>query len=226
MMIKSQFITILLLNTRWGMDIGTWSIRPHQRRNIMTTFTSYNLDTAPEGSKAKLSEVAKTWGFVPQLQGNMAESPITLIAYDTLFGLVGQSTLSPIEQQVAYQAVNVFHGCEYCTAGHTYLSRAVKMDEQAIAALRNGTPIADARLQALRTFTETVVRERGMAGDAAVDSFIAAGFTRANVLEVVTIIATKTISNYTNHLTHTAKEGFMADPALGWTAPRNRVAAA
>ncbi len=192
----------------------------------MATFASYTLDNAPEGSKAKLAEVRKAWGFVPQLHGNLAESPIALEAYDTLFGLVGKSTLSPIEQQVAYQAINVFHECEYCTAGHTYLSRMVKMDEQAITALRNGTPIAEARLQALRLFAEAVVRERGFVGDAAVDAFLAAGFTKANVLEVVTIAATKTISNYTNHITHTAKEAFMADPALDWTAPRNRLMAA
>lgn len=188
----------------------------------MATFQSYTLDTAPEGSKAKLAEVAKAWGFVPQLHGNLAESPVALEAYDTLFALVGKSTLSPIEQQVAYQAINVFHECEYCTAGHTYLSRMVKMDEAAIQALRNGSPIPDARLQALRLFTEAVVRERGFVGDAAVDAFLAAGFTKANVLEIVTIAATKTISNYTNHITHTAKEAFMADPALGWVSPRNR----
>jgi AhpD family alkylhydroperoxidase len=192
----------------------------------MTTFQSYTLDTAPEGSKAKLAEVKQAWGFVPQLHGNLAESPVALEAYDTLFGLVAKSTLSPVEQQVAYQAINVFHECEYCVAGHTYLSRMVKMDEQAISALRNGTPIADLRLQALRLFAEAVVRERGFVGDAAVDAFIAAGFTRANVLEIVTIAATKTISNYTNHITHTAKESFMADPALGWVAPRNRARAA
>lgn len=56
--------------------------------------------------------------------------------------------------------------------------------------------------------------------------FLEAGFTRANVLDVVTVIATKTISNYTNHLTHTPKEAFMADPALAWRAPpANRAAA-
>ena len=192
----------------------------------MTTFASYTVETAPEGSKARLAEVNKAWGFVPQLHGNLAESPVALEAYDTLFNLVAKSTLSPIEQQVAYQAINVFHECEYCTAGHTYLSRQAKMDEQAIAALRSGAPIADARLQALRLFAEAVVRERGFVGDAAVDAFLAAGFTRANVLEVVTIAATKTISNYTNHITHTAKESFMADPALSWVAPRNRQRAA
>lgn len=144
-----------------------------------------------------------------------------------MFGLVAQkATLSPVETQVAYQAINVFHGCEYCTAGHTWLSRQAGMDEATIAALRGETPIPDTRLQALRLFAEAVVRERGFVGEAAVDAFLAAGFTRANVLEVVTIAATKTISNYASHITGTEKESFMADPALGWTSPRNRSAAA
>ena len=143
----------------------------------------------------------------------------------TLFGLVAQSTLSPVEQQAAYQAVNVFHGCEYCTMGHTYLSRAAGMDEETVQALRADRAPADARLAALWTFARAVVESRGRAGDAAVDAFIAAGFTRANVLEVVTVVATKTISNYTNHLTHTLKEDFMTDPALAWTAPKVSIAA-
>jgi AhpD family alkylhydroperoxidase len=193
----------------------------------MADFPSHTLDTAPEGSKATLVSVTAAWGFLPKLHGKLAESPLALEAYDTLFGLVTQkATFSPVEAQVAYQAINVFHGCEYCTAGHTWLSRQAGMDEATIAALRGETPIADARLQALRLFAEAVVRERGFVDEAAVDTFLAAGFTRAQMLEVVTIAATKTISNYANHITGTEKEGFMADPALGWTSPRNRRAAA
>jgi AhpD family alkylhydroperoxidase len=197
----------------------------HQE-TVMSLFKSYTIEDAPEGSRARLAAVKAAWGFLPKLHANLAESPVALEAYDTLFRLVGTSTLSPIEQQVAYQAINVFHACEYCTAGHTYLSRLVKMDEQAIHALREGMPIADARLEGLRLFAEAVVRERGFVGDAAVERFLSAGFTRANVLEIVTIAATKTISNYTNHIAHTASEPFMADPAFGWTAPRNRKTAA
>lgn len=192
----------------------------------MTTFTVHTTETAPEGSRERLATVKQAWGFVPNLHGMLAESPVALEAYDTLFGLVAKSTLTPVEQQVVYQAVNVFHGCEYCTAGHSYLSRAAGMDEGVLQALRNGAPVADARLEALRRFAELVVRERGLAGDAAVDALIAAGFTKENVLEVVTVIATKTISNYVNHLTHTPLEGFMSDPALRWVAPRNQKAAA
>jgi AhpD family alkylhydroperoxidase len=139
---------------------------------------------------------------------------------------VAKSTLTPVEQQVAYQAINVIHECEYCTAGHTSLSRQLKMDEQAVQALRNGEPIADVRLQALRAFTEAVVRQRGQVGQAAVDAFLAAGFTKANVLEVIVIAATKTISNYANHIAQTEKESFMSDPTLKWVAPSHRTGAA
>lgn len=192
----------------------------------MTKFDLHSLDTAPEASKPSLAAVTKAWGFTPKLHAILAESPAALIGYDTLFGLVGQSSLTPVEQQVAYQAISVFHGCEYCTMGHTYLSRAAGMDEAEVQALRADRAPSDARLAALWTFARAVVETRGHAGDAAVAAFLAAGFTRANVLDVVTVIAAKTIANYTNHLTHTPKEDFMADPALAWTAGAPKVAAA
>ena len=191
----------------------------------MTRFDHYTPETAPEGARAQLAATTKAWGFTPKLHAILAESPAALTGYETLFGLIAGSTLTAIEQQVAYQAINVFHGCEYCTMGHTYLSRAAGMDEADVQALRSDQAPADAKLAALWTFARAVLISRGHAGDAAVDAFLAAGFTRANVLEVVTVIATKTISNYTNHLTHTPKEAFMADPALAWEAPVARRAA-
>ena len=189
----------------------------------MTHFPVHTVDNAPAASQDTLRAVSAAWGFTPKLHAKLAESPIALKGYDALFNLVaGEATLSPVEQQVVYQAINVFHGCEYCTAGHSFLSRQAGMDEAVLQALRNQQPIADARLQALRAFAETVVETRGAAGDKAVDAFVAAGFTPAQVLEVVTIIATKTISNYANHLTHTPLEDFMSDPALRWHDPKGR----
>ena len=185
----------------------------------MTLFQVHTLETAPEASRPALEATRREWGFVPTLQGTLAESPVALQAYTTLFNLVGQSTLTPAERQVAFLAVSVLHGCESCVAGHTYLARSVGLPEAALRAMRERQPIVDSpRLQALRSFCEAVVHDRGLAGDAAVDAFIAAGFTRCNVLEVVTVIATKTISNYTNHLTHTPQESFMSEPSLKWVA--------
>ena len=93
-----------------------------------------------------------------------------------------------------------------------------------IGALRENQPVADSRIQALRSFVQNVVQSRGKVGDRAVDAFLAAGFTQRNVLEVVLIVATKTISNYTNHLTHTPNDAFMANTT--WTAPSRRTQAA
>jgi uncharacterized peroxidase-related enzyme len=190
----------------------------------MTRFTLHTVDTAPEAAKAQLGQIEKNWKFIPNLHRILAESPVTLEAYDTLFGLVARSSFTPAEQQVAYLAINVFHECKYCTSGHSVLAKMAGVAPEAIAALREGRAIADPRLQALRSFAESVVRERGFVGDAAVDAFLAAGFTRAQVLEVVMIAATKTISNYVNHITHTPLDGFMADTK--WVAPRNRATAA
>jgi AhpD family alkylhydroperoxidase len=193
---------------------------------MTTTFTRHTIDTAPQGSQALLQDTKKAWGFLPQLHATLAEAPVALNAYTTLFGLVAQSSLSPQEQQVAYLTVSVLHGCEYCVGGHTYLARSVKLPEPVVQSVREGRSIiGEARLAALRDFVEAVVRERGMAGDAAVEAFLAAGYTRANVLELVTLVATKVISNYVNHLAHVPVEDFIRnEPSLNWVAPARRAA--
>ena len=185
------------------------------------TFAIHTIDNAPDESRALLQKARDAWGFVPTLHGALAESPIALEAYMNLFELVGRSTLSPQERQIAFLATSVLHDCEYCVAGHTFLARQALLAEASVQALRRREPIAgDARAQALRTFVEAVVLQRGAVGDAAVETFLAAGFTRRHVLEIVTIVATKIISNYTNHLAHTPMESFMSDPALYWVAAK------
>lgn len=191
----------------------------------MTQFVQHTQASAPEASRPLLDATERAWKFVPTLQATLAESPVSLEGYSKLFELVGQSSLSPVEQQIAFLSASVFHQCEYCTMGHTYLARSMKAPEQAITAVRESLPIDDPKLEALRQFTQAVIRERGFVGDAATARFMRAGFTQAQVLEVVLVIATKTISNYVNHIAHTPKESFMDDPGLKWVSPRNREAA-
>lgn len=86
----------------------------------MPHFTLHTIDSAPPPSKPLLEASNKQWGFVPTLHAILAESAPTLEGYPKLFGLVGKSSLTPAEQQVAFLAISVFHQCEYCTA-RTYL---------------------------------------------------------------------------------------------------------
>ncbi|MFF7708637.1 carboxymuconolactone decarboxylase family protein [Pseudomonas sp. NPDC007930] len=119
--------------------------------------------------------------------------------------------------RVVYLTANFENNCHYCMAGHTTLAKMIDMAPEAIAALRAGSVIPNARLEALHVFTTAVVRDRGFVSDAGIEAFLAAGFTRRNVLEVVLGVATKVMSNYTNHLVHTQLDPFMKGNE--WTKP-------
>jgi alkylhydroperoxidase family enzyme len=71
------------------------------------------------------------------------------------------------------------------------------------SAIRQGQRLEDRRLQALRRFTAMMVEQRGWVPDGQVESFLNAGFTRENLLEVMTGIALVTLSSYANHVTAT-----------------------
>jgi len=175
----------------------------------MTQFTSHTVATAPEAARPIFKGVKGAFGFVPNLQSYMAESPELLAGYTALWDLFSKSTLTAHEQQVVYMTANFENECHYCMAGHTTLAKLQKMEDGVIAALRNGTALPDARLEALHRFTTLVVRNRGWVNEADVDAFIEAGFTRRHVLDVVLGVATKVMSNYTNHIVHTPLDAFM-----------------
>lgn len=175
----------------------------------MTSFTAYTAETAPEAAQPIFKDVKAAFGFVPNLQSYMAESPELLAGYTALWDLFSKTTLTTHEQQIVYMTANFENECHYCMAGHTTLAKMQKMHPAVIEALRAGTELPDARLEALHRFTTLVVRNRGWVADADVEAFIAAGFTRRNVLEVILGAATKLMSNYTNHIVHTPLDGFM-----------------
>jgi AhpD family alkylhydroperoxidase len=173
-------------------------------------------------TKPTLAAVKAGFGFIPNLQSHMAESPELLAGYSQLWDLFSKSTLTPHEQQVVYLTSNFENECHYCMAGHTTLAKMIKMDPAVIEALRAGTPLPDAKLEALHRFATLVVKNRGWVGDAEVEAFLAAGYTRRNVLEVVLGVATKVMSNYTNHIVHTELDPFMAGNE--WSKPAARAA--
>ncbi len=72
-----------------------------------------------------------------------------------------------------------------------------------IEALRTNQPLGDTKLETFRQFIVLLVEKRGWAREEEIAKFLAAGYTRKNVLELMVGIGQKTISNYVNHLVHT-----------------------
>ncbi|MEL6203595.1 MAG: carboxymuconolactone decarboxylase family protein [Pseudomonadota bacterium] len=169
----------------------------------MTDFTAHNLETAPEASKPLLEKSQKAFGRIPGLHAVMAESPQHLEGYQVLHHLFTQTNFDAVEQTVVWQTINVEHECHYCVPAHTGIAKRTKVPDDVIEALRNETILPTAKLEALRTFTLEVVRQRGNVTDEQVQIFFNAGYDRRAVLDVVLATAQKVMSNYVNHIAQT-----------------------
>lgn len=169
----------------------------------MTEFPVHTRETAPEASRPMLEASRRIQGRIYNLIAEMAASPAVLEGYLGLGAAFRKSGLTPTEREVVLIAASAENRCHYCTAAHTTAAEAAGLDKATLAAVRAGGPVADRRLEALRSFTTKVVRERGFVADADVRGFRGAGFSEANVLEVVLGVGLKTISNYVNHIAET-----------------------
>ncbi|MBW4685665.1 MAG: carboxymuconolactone decarboxylase family protein [Komarekiella atlantica HA4396-MV6] len=166
-------------------------------------FTIHTIDTAPQDSKAALVHAQQTFGFIPNLEGVFAQAPALLKGSMALWDLFATTSFSPIEQQIIYLTVNYEHECHYCMAAHSGLAKMMGMKSEDIQALRDGIPLQDPKLQALRHFTQRMIQARGWVEDSEIEEFLAAGYGKQQVLEVILGIAIKVMHNYTNHIAKT-----------------------
>jgi AhpD family alkylhydroperoxidase len=184
----------------------------------MTTFDVHSTDTAPEASRPHLEKAAAAFGSIPNLFGVFAESPALLEAYlDVGRILEESSSFDATELQVVLLATSFDNGCDYCMAAHSGIAAAHKVPQDVVRSLREGTPIADAKLEALRVFTRAVVQRRGWVPDEEVRAFLDAGYTRRHLLDVILGVGFKTLSNYANHIANTPLDRQFQ--RLAWSRP-------
>jgi len=168
----------------------------------MARFPLRTADEAPE-AKPYFEGAEQKLGFVPNLFKVMASSPPLLEAYNTLNGLLEKTDLDPDQVQMVLLAVSVENGCDYCVSAHTAIGKQAGLDDAALAAVRDGRPVNDEKLEAIRTLATDIIRERGWIDEERIEAFLAAGFERRHVLDILVGVGMKTLSNYTNHLAET-----------------------
>jgi alkylhydroperoxidase family enzyme len=169
----------------------------------MSNFTIHTIESAPEDSKAQLEEGFKAFGMIPNLHGTLAESPELYKAYSTLHSLFMETSFDKDQLTVVWQTINVEHECHYCVPAHTMIANSMKVDPAITEALRNETPLASEKLEALRTVTLQLVRKRGQLTQSEVETFFNAGYAQKQLLEIIVGISQKVISNYVNYLAET-----------------------
>jgi uncharacterized peroxidase-related enzyme len=165
--------------------------------------TPASIDAAPAPTRPQLEAVQKQLGAVPNLFRLLATSPATLTGYLGLSGALGKGTLDPRTRERIALAVAEINGCGYCLAAHSYIgTNLAKLDAAEIAAARAGRS-ADARADAALRFAVAVTQARGRATDADLAAVRAAGWSDAEILEIVAHVALNTLTNYVNEVART-----------------------
>ncbi|MCG6860860.1 MAG: peroxidase-related enzyme [Chromatiaceae bacterium] len=168
----------------------------------MSRISIPSLDSVPQASKATLETVQKQLGTVPNLYRLIALSPAALGAYTSFQGALSRSLDVKTRERIALAVAQV-NGCDYCLSAHTYLGLSLaKISAEEIALNRKGTS-SDVKASAAVSFATKVARERGHVSDADIAAVRLAGFTDAQIVEIISLVAENSFTNYLNEVAKT-----------------------
>lgn len=163
----------------------------------MPRLDAIDVGTATGKTRGLLDQVHKKLGFIPNMMRTMAVSPAVLEGYLGLSGALAGGTLGPkVREQIAL-AVGEANGCQYCVSAHTAMGKRLGMTEAELEASRDGAS-RDPRVGAALAFARALVEQRGDIGDADLARVRGAGWSDAEVAEIVAHVALNAFTNYFN----------------------------
>jgi len=167
----------------------------------MSTFPVLTLANAPEHSRPTLRALEDAFGFVPNVAGAMAASPVLIGGFIGVFRSVHAGTFTEPQIQTLLLTNAVTNACAWAVAFHTTLSLDAGIAAADVQAVRDGRLPADPKHAALSRLARQLIEQRGRLADADIARFAAAGFAPEQALEVILVSAASTITNYAGSVT-------------------------
>jgi uncharacterized peroxidase-related enzyme len=165
--------------------------------------TPPTIESSPAAAQPLLEAVKKQLGSVPNMFRLIANSPAALEGYLGLNGALGKGQLDARTRERIALAVAEWNGCDYCLSAHSYLGKNLaRLDDAEMTANREGSS-SDAKAAAALQFAGKVLATRGHVSAADLDAVKAAGYSDAQVLEIVLHVALNTLTNYVNEVAKT-----------------------
>jgi len=156
------------------------------------------MEQAPSAAQPLLASAKKQLGSVPNLLQILANSPAALEAYLGFSGALAKGTLSAATRERIALAVAEVNGCDYCLSAHTYLAQKVaKLDDGEITANRSGSS-NDMKANVAVRFAAKLARERGRVSEADIAAVRHAGYSDAELVEIITHVALNFFTNTVN----------------------------
>lgn len=163
----------------------------------MTRIQPVDPSTAPERAKTLLDGVQKALGMTPKMMKTMAQSPAVLEGDLSLNKALSGGVLGAKFREQLALTVGQTNGCDYCLSAHSALGKMAGLTPDQISAAR-GASSADAKTQTGLQFAREVVTQRGQISDASLATVRAAGFSDAEIAEILAHVALNVFTNYFN----------------------------
>lgn len=166
---------------------------------VTTQFEIPTKESVSPANSAIFSQLEKQIGFVPNLYAVFAKSETALADYLALQHR--KSTLSAKEREVINLVTSQINGCRYCQSAHTEIGKMNGFTVDQVLEIRTGWASFDSKLDALAKFTASVVNNKGRADEDLKDNFFNAGYSEANMIDLLIVVGDKIMSNYLHNLT-------------------------
>ena len=160
----------------------------------MANFNVPTRDQVSANNQAIFDNLEKGLGFVPNLYATYAYSDTALGDYLSLANR--KTTLSSKEKEVVNLVVSQVNGCDYCLSAHTAIGKMNGFTDEQIIEIRTGEVYFDHKLAALAAFVKDTSEQRGKPNADSIERLFEAGYTKANLVDIIVLIGDKTISNY------------------------------
>ena len=148
-------------------------------------------------------------GFLRVLAGSSAVTEAYMAAEEAL--AKGQLTAGQREQIAL--AVAEINNSRYCLIAHTVTGRAAGLNNEDIHLARKATA-NDPKAEAMLRFTQAVALQRGEISDEGFKRLQSAGFSDAEVIEIIANIALNIFANYLSSVSRTEVDFPLLHPAL------------
>ncbi len=163
------------------------------------TFKVPTRDEVSPANQAIFDHMKSAFGMVPNLFATIALNETALADYLALQNR--KSTLTTKEREIINLVVSQVNDCKYCIAAHTIVGKMAGFNEEQILEIRRVQISFDTKYEALAKFVKETTINKGRPSENTYDNLFEAGYTKANLIDIVIVIGDKIITNYLHNIT-------------------------
>ncbi|WP_394840677.1 peroxidase-related enzyme [Pendulispora brunnea] len=178
----------------------------------MPRTTALKLEQVPAASKPTLHAFTKNIGFTPNMMAAFAQSPIAFNAWAALLDSLSKALDVKTRDSIGL-AVSEVNGCNYCLTVHSFTAQHMaKLPADEIILARKGHA-ADPKRDAAVQFARKVIETRGHIRDTDLKAVRDVGYSDANIMEIIALVAMYSLTNFFNNVFDLDKDFPAVTPA-------------